>query len=98
MGKKSKLIGVRFREEELAALEHVCASIDGGSMNPSECIRFLIVREYAKRVNGKQSHITQSMVASDFRNGRPARDGHGQPPPLPKPGRGRHVAADAAAA
>lgn len=87
MANKSTFVAVRLREPEIAALDSVRRNVNGETLNRSEMIRLLIVREHVKRSTGAQANIKTAMVSSDFRTGRPSDTN--QPPPLPPPGRRR---------
>lgn len=66
----SKILHVRLNDQEWAHLAHVC----GGDQkrNPSEMVRLLLEREFSRRTTGK-SVVPENAIASDFRDGRPAR-------------------------
>jgi hypothetical protein len=81
---KSTLVPVRLRADEIHALDDIRQNVNGETLNRSEMIRSLIVREYVRRSTGK-SEFKSAIISSDFRHGRPSNTN--QPPAIPLPTR-----------
>jgi hypothetical protein len=79
---KSTIVPIRLKQDELRMLDMICRS-QTGSLNRSEKIRQLLVREFNRRATGYSSGAlsgttSQTTIMSESRIGRPARTADGQ--------------------